>query len=68
MSRPRRSLSSLAASILLPTMLGTSGGQPASGGGGDAEERSGEVRRNSDATRLTDETPTHPHRPSGHGA
>jgi hypothetical protein len=64
-----RNLSALAASILHRNLL-NSGCEPPSPSGEEAadEERDGQVRRNADAPRLTDNTITHPHRPRGHGA
>ena len=65
----RRNLSALAASILHRNLLNSGcESPPRSGEEAADEERDGEVRRNSDAPRLTDNTTSLPHRPRGHGA
>jgi hypothetical protein len=65
MSGPQRSLSTLAAAILLPTILGSGEQAPAS----SEPVEPADVRRNTGAARLTDGTSSnHPHGPSGHGA
>lgn len=65
MSGPQRSLSTLAAAILLPTILGP--GEQAATSAESPE--AAEVRRNAGAARLTRGTSSnHPHGPSGHGA
>lgn len=65
MSGPQRRLSTLAAAILLPTILGPGKGAATSG---ESRERV-EVRRNTGAARLTRGTSAvPPHGPSGHGA
>lgn len=64
-----RNLSALVASILHRNLLDSGCELPAPSGEEAADqERDDQVRRNADAPRLTNNTPTQPHRPRGHGA
>jgi hypothetical protein len=65
----RRNLSALAASILNGSLLSSAWEPPHPSWAKVAdEEHRGQVRRNSDAPRLTDNATSQPHRPRGHGA
>jgi hypothetical protein len=65
----RRNLSALAASILHRNLLNSGCQSPPPTGEEAAEQEPDvQVRRNSDAPRLTDNTTTQPHRPRGNGA
>jgi hypothetical protein len=64
----RRNLSALAASILNGRLLRSACEGPPPGAYVAESHAVRPVRRISETPRLTDDTPTQPHRPPGHGA